>query len=95
MSKNNDVVILNIGGRDREIKFGHKALKTFGAISGIGLEEIGKGGFDLDTVEKLIYCGLLTDARHHGEMITLEDMEDWLDEILIADVIDKMTLVLF
>jgi hypothetical protein len=95
MAKNNDVVIINLGGRDRELRFGHKALKNFQAISNIGLEEIGQGGFDLETIEKLIYCGLLSDARKQGENLKLEDMEDWLDEVPeFNKVVDKMTLAL-
>lgn len=95
MAKNNDVVILKIGGRERELRFGHKALKTFQSISGIGLEELGQGGFDLDTIEKLIYSGLLSDARKHDEIIKLEDLEDWLDEVEEYQVIiDKMTQAL-
>jgi hypothetical protein len=90
MAKNNDVVILKLD-RERELRFGHKALKTFQAISGIGLDEIGKGGYDLDTIEKLIYCGLLSDGRKQGDALKLEDMEDLLDELPMQDVIDKMS----
>lgn len=91
MAKGNDVVMINIGGRERELRYGHKALKQFQAVSGVGLEDIGKGGFDLDTVEKLIYCGLLSDARAHGEALSLEIMEDWLDEVdEFQTVVDQM-----
>lgn len=93
MAKNNDVVIINLD-RPRELRFGHKALKTFQAISGIGLDEIGKGGYDLDTIEKLIYCGLLSDGKKHGDSLKLEDLEDLLDEIPLQEMIDKMTAAL-
>lgn len=90
MAKNNDVVIINLD-RPRELRFGHKALKTFQSISGIGLDEIGKGGYDLDTIEKLLYCGLLSDGRKQGDALKLEDMEDLLDELPLQEIIDKMT----
>jgi hypothetical protein len=90
MAKNNDVVIINLD-RPRELRFGHKALKTFQAISGVGLDEIGKGGYDLDTIEKLIYCGLLSDGRKQGDALKLENMEDILDELPLQEIIDKMT----
>lgn len=90
MAKNNDVVILKLD-RERELRFGHKALKTFQSISGVGLDEIGKGGYDLQTIEQLIYCGLLSDGRKHGDALKLEDMEDLLDEVPLQEMIDKMT----
>jgi hypothetical protein len=90
MAKNNDVVLIKLD-RERELRFGHKALKTFQAISGIGLDEIGKGGYDLETIEKLLYCGLLSDGRKHGDALKLEDMEDLLDELPLQEMIDKMT----
>lgn len=90
MAKNNDVVMINLD-RPRELRFGHKALKTFQAISGIGLDEIGKGGYNLDSIEKLIYCGLLSDGRKHGDALNLDQMEDLLDEIPLQEIIDKMT----
>lgn len=90
MAKNNDTVILNLD-RPRELRFGHKALKTYQAISGVGLDEIGKDGFDLDTIEKLIYCGLLSDGRKNGDTLKLEDLEDLLDEVDFQEILDKMT----
>lgn len=90
MAKNNDVVLIKLD-RERELRFGHKALKTFQSISGIGLDEIGKGGYDLATIEKLLYCGLLSDGRKHGDPLKLEDMEDLLDELPLQEIIDKMT----
>lgn len=95
MAKNNDVILLHIGGRNRLVKFGHKALKHYQAISGVNLEDIGKNGFDIETIEQLIYCALLSDAKTHNEVLKLEDMEDWLDEMdEYNEVIDKITLAL-
>lgn len=86
----NDVVIINLD-RPRELRFGHKALKTYQALTGKAIDSIGVDGFDLEELEKLIYCGLLSDARKHGETLDLEKMEDLLDEVPLQEVIEKMT----
>lgn len=88
--KTNTVVLIELD-RMRELRFGHKALKTFQAISDVKIEELGADGVDFDAIEKMIYCGLLSDARKNGEVITLEQVEEWLDEVPnIQYVIDKM-----
>jgi hypothetical protein len=75
----NDVVIINLD-RPRELRYGHKALKTLVAMTGKTLEEIETAGFDdLELVEKLTYCGLLSDAKQNGETLNLNQMEDFLD----------------
>lgn len=86
----NDVVIINLD-RPRELRFGHKALKTYQSLTGKAIDSIGVDGFDLEELEKLIYCGLLSDARKHGETLDLEKMEDLLDEVPLQEVIEKMT----
>ncbi|HZG83831.1 hypothetical protein [Paenibacillus sp.] len=79
MQDGNDVVLIKLD-RIREIRFGHKALKTLGAITGKEIDSMMKmDGLDLEAVEKILYCGLLSDARAHGEELRLEDMEDLLD----------------
>lgn len=76
----NDVVIIKLD-RERELRFGHKALKKLVALTGKDLVTIEQEGFaDLELVEKMIYCGLLSDAKKHGETLKLEDMEDLLDQ---------------
>lgn len=75
----NDVVIINLD-RPRELRYGHKALKTLSALTGKTLEEIETAGFDdLEFVEKLAYCGLLYDSKKAGEKLELAQMEDLLD----------------
>lgn len=77
--ENNNVVIIKLD-RDREIRYGHKALKTLSAITGKKLAEFSMNDFDLNELEKILYCGLLSDARRNGETLKMEDMEDLLDE---------------
>lgn len=93
MTNNNDVVIIELD-RPREIRFGHKALKTYQALSGQSIEQLGQGGFSFDDVEKLVYSGLLSDARANGETLTIEQVEDLLDNHDIQDTIEKMSKAL-
>jgi hypothetical protein len=82
MSKNtekNSMVVIHLD-RPRFLRFGHKALKQLGALTGKKLEEMDENDFDLADLEKVIWCGLQADAREHGEDLKLEDMEDLLDQ---------------
>jgi hypothetical protein len=90
---NNDVIVIELD-RPRVLRFGHKALKTYQALSGQSIEDIGKGGFSFDDIERLVYAGLLSDARSHGETLTIEQVEDLLDDHDIQDTIDKMSKAL-
>lgn len=93
MTNNNDVIIIELD-RPREIRFGHKALKTYQALSGQSLEQLGQGGFSFEDIEKLVYSGLLSDARANGETLTIEMVEDLLDDHDIQDTIEKMSKAL-
>lgn len=74
MANNNDVVIIKLD-RERELRYGHKALKRLSAMTGMSLEQIGDGDIDFEQFEKIIYCGLLSDDKD----LKLEQMEDLLD----------------
>jgi len=90
MKNNNDVVYIELD-RPRELRYGYKALKSLVALTGMTLEQIDQGFDDLEILEKLVYCGLLKDAKEHGEPLKLEDMEDLLDAAPnIAHIIDSV-----
>ncbi len=92
MSDRNDVVIINLD-RPRVLWFGHKALKTLAALTGKDIDAaMSMENMDLEEIEKLMYCGLLTDARRNNETLTLEDMEDLLDQAPYSEIIEKMQL---
>ena len=81
MSENNDkntMVVINLD-RPRFVRFGHKALKQLGTLTGKKIEEMDENDFDLADLEKVMWCGLQADAREHNEELKLEDMEDLLD----------------
>lgn len=92
MKNNNDVVVINLD-RPRELRFGHKALKTYQSISGKGIDEIGKD-FSFEEIERLMFCLLISDARKHDETLKLDEMEDLLDLAPYEEIIDKMMAAL-
>ncbi|MCJ8008120.1 hypothetical protein ACFFF5_17795 [Lederbergia wuyishanensis] len=92
MSDKNDLVIINLD-RPRVLRFGHKALKTLTALTGMTFDDIDLENFDLETIEKVFYCGLLSDAKENNETLKLEDMEDLLDKANnYGELLEKMTL---
>lgn len=78
-SEKNTMVVLQLD-RPRILKYGHKALKQLQAITGKNLANLNPEDFSMEELEKVIYCGLLSDARANNETLKLEDMEDILDE---------------
>jgi hypothetical protein len=77
--KNTEVIIFL--DRPRSVRFGHRALKKLSVLTNRKLNEaIQTDDFDLEELEKIMYCGLLSDAKENNETITLEDMEELLDK---------------
>ena len=90
MSDKNDVVIINLD-RPRVLRYGHKALKKLVSLTGMNVENIEIDGNDFEQIEKMIYFGLLSDAKEHNETLKLEDMEDLLDQAdTWSEIIEKM-----
>jgi hypothetical protein len=76
--KNTEVVVHL--DRPRFLRFGHRALKQLSALTGKKLTQaISNKEFDLVELEKMMWCGLLSDAKMNNETLKLEDMEDLLD----------------
>lgn len=92
--KNTEVVVQL--DRPRFIRFGHRALKQLSALTGRKLQEAIKNEeFSLEELEKIMYCGLLSDAKANNEVLKLEDMEDLLDQAPnFNHVIDSMNKAL-
>jgi hypothetical protein len=74
----NDLVFINLD-RKRYLRFGHKALKTLTALTDMDITNMDMSNFSLEDLEKVLYSGLLSDARENGEILKLEEMEDLLD----------------
>lgn len=91
---NNTTVVLELD-RPRFLRFGHKALKRMTTITDMKLEQMDEGEFKLEDLEKILWCGLLEDAKENGEDLKLEDMEDLLDKAAsYGDIMEAMNLAL-
>jgi len=88
----NDIVIINLD-RPRFLRYGHKALKKMSALTNMEIDAMDKiDSLDVEEIEKIVFCGLLSDAKETGENLKLEDMEDLLDQApSYEEVISKMT----
>lgn len=87
---NNDLIMINLD-RPRMLRYGHKALKKLTSMTGKSLDNFDLDAFNFEDIEKIIYCGLLTDAKENNETLKLEDMEDLLDLApSYGDVLEKM-----
>ena len=93
-SDKNTMVVINLD-RPRFVRFGHKALKQLGALTGKKLEQMDENDFDLADLEKIMWCGLQADAKEHGEDLKIEDMEDLLDSAeSFAEIMNAMNKAL-
>ena len=87
----NPIVLLKLD-RPREVNFGHSSLKKLTALTGKKLTSLDESDFDLADLEKVMWCGLLADAKEHGEDLKLSDMEELLDKAeSFGDITDAMT----
>jgi hypothetical protein len=87
--KNPEVVVYL--DRPRFVRFGHKALKKLGALTGKKMSNLDEDDFDMADIEKIMYCGLIADAQQNGEDLKLEDMEDILDQAeSFGDIVEAM-----
>lgn len=75
MEINNDIVMIKLD-RDRELKFGHKALKQIKQMTGKSVTEIDLSSLPDEDIEKIMFAGL----RHEDPELKLEQMEDLLDK---------------
>jgi hypothetical protein len=90
MPYKNDVVIIELD-RPRVLRYGHKALKKLSALMGKSLDSMDMENFQAEDIEKVIYCGLISDAKENGETLKLEEMEDLLDQApRYSDILEKM-----
>jgi hypothetical protein len=91
MSDKPAVVFIQLD-RPRMLRYGHKALKTLTALTGKDLDaSMSMENLDLGELEKILYCGLLSDAVAHNEVLKLEDMEDLLDQApSFSHIVEKM-----
>ena len=86
----NNLVIIHLD-RPRFLKFGHKALKQLGTLTGKSFEKMSENDFDLADLEEIIWCGLQADAKENGEVLKIDQMEDLLDQAeSFGHIVDAM-----
>jgi hypothetical protein len=84
-----DLVVINLD-RPRFLRFGHKALKTLTSMSDIDISNMDMSKFNMEDLEKIFYCGLLSDSKENGEVLKLDEMEDLLDLVPFKELVEKM-----
>lgn len=90
-SKNPTRQVVLEADRPRVLKANHKALKMIVKMTGKGLDEMDGIGGDFEIIEKIAYALMLRDAQKNGETLTLEQVEDILDEVECEqDIIDAI-----
>jgi hypothetical protein len=85
----NTTVILNLD-RPREVRFGHKALKKLSVMTEMDMNNIDEANFSMEDLEKVMYCGMMQDAKEHGEDLQLSQMEDLLDKAEMHEILEAM-----
>lgn len=89
MADKNDIVIINLD-RPRMLWYGHKALKTMFALTGKSFTDLNLEEMNFEDIEKILYCGLLTDAKRNNEVLKLDEIEDLLDLAPFGELVEKM-----
>lgn len=93
-NEKNMTVIINLD-RPRTLRYGHRALKLLSSLTGKTMKTMTENDFDLAELEKVIFCGLLSDSKENNETLKLEDMEDLLDKAdSFGDIIEAMNQAL-
>lgn len=80
-SKNPTRQVVLEADRPRVLKANHRALKMIVKMTGKGLDEIDGVGGDFEVIEKIAFALMLRDAQRNGETLTMEMVEDILDEV--------------
>lgn len=85
----NPIVTIELD-RIRELRFGHRAMKRWSAYTGKSMSEIDTDTMGPEDVEVLMYFMLEKDAEKHGGDLTIQQMEDLLDEIPLGIMYQKL-----
>jgi hypothetical protein len=90
MRQDDSDLMINLD-RQRKIYYGPEEIKTMETLTGKAIGDINlDDDFDLEVIEKIMYCGLLADAKEHNETLELEDLENLLDEAQFNEILDVM-----
>lgn len=76
--------------RLRELRCSHKAMKRWSAYTGKSINALDTEALDPEGVEVLMFFMLEADAKEHGEILKLEQMEELLDMVPLGVVYSKL-----
>lgn len=82
---NNDYVLIQLD-RERKLRIGYKAIKTYKSKFGKSLTNIDTTNFDIEDVARIIYVGLI----HEDNSLTFEQVEEMMDNISLKYAMEKM-----
>lgn len=90
MADNNDLILLDIGGRPRPLRFNHSALKVWSAETGKEAGEFQPSRLLPDDMEFILWCMLFVDAAKRDETVTRERVVEWMDELPLTELYGKI-----
>ncbi len=94
MVDNNDLILLDIGGRKRQLRFNHSALKLWAAETGKSAGEFNPRNMTPDSMELVLYCMLQTEAAKRQEDVTREQVAEWMDDLILSVLYNKIVSAL-
>lgn len=94
MPDNNDLILLDIGGRKRQLRFNHSALKLWAAETGKSAGDFNPTALTPDAMELVLYCMLQTEATKHQEDVTREQVVKWMDDVPLALLYERIMMAL-
>lgn len=85
------MTIINIGGKNRTLRFGNYALMAYNALTqtkALEIKEINETYQHIDFVRDVIYCGLVASHKVSKEEIdfTIDDVTIWVDEMDLSNI---------
>lgn len=86
MADNNDLILLDIGGRKRQLRFNHSALKLWAAETGKDAGDFDPNGLTPDVMELILYCMLQVEATKRQEDVSREQVAEWMDDLPLTVV---------
>ncbi len=73
---------VELGGRIWELRFGHKAMRRYCGVTHCNIETFDRTLIYYDNQIKLLWSILAS----QDESVTEEQLDDWLDELLLEDI---------
>ena len=86
MAEMKQIPTVALGGRLWEMRFGHKAMRRYCAATRCNMATFDRSLVYYENVIKLLWCILTV----QDETVTETQLDDWLDELLLEDVMEMV-----